>query len=177
MFDLRMLSTEERAEYDQIVYDAIHDGNGEVRPTAEFGSRFRQGLEHAESIGRTWPRWLMDEMVDTGLQRRAKEWLKAQEFVSISNGKSGIITKAARIGVLRRFGASSGYQQVLWSELTVDDLIEVVESASKRRRAEAVNISTARRLLALCRTHHVSTVGEALDLEGASLNEFLGRSA
>lgn len=177
MFDLRMLSTEEREEYDGIVYDATHDANGKAWPTAEFGPRFRDGMERAEAAGRQWPRWLMDDMVDAGLQRRAKEWLKQREFVSIADGESKVITKAAHMGVWRKSGGSAGFQQVLWSDMTIQDLLGLIGAASKRRESEAVNISMAKRLLKLCKSHGVHSVSDALKLEGVELDEFLRRSA
>jgi len=177
MFDLRMLSPEERQSYDEIVYDAIHDESGNVRPTAEFGSRFLAGLEDAEKFGHQWPRWLISDVAEAGLQRRAKEWLKQKDVISIADGESAFVTKAARMGVLRRNGEAVGYQQVFWSDMTVGDLLGVIGSATKRREADGINIITAQRLLDLCGAHGVSTVSEALDLEGASIDEFLGRSA
>lgn len=178
MFEMRYLSAEERTEYDQIFYDATHDG-GVVLPTRDFGERLRIALESALQSGRRWPQWLMDDLVEEGLKRRGKEWLKESEVISIAAGESAFVNKSARIGVERAQDESGdrAYQQVLWSDLTENELRRIIQSASNRRKAEAITVSTATRLLKLCQKHAVTTVSEALALEGVSLDEFLGRAA
>lgn len=177
MFDLRMLSALERQRYDRIVYEATHAEDGTVRPTVEFGARFLAALQDAEKFGDSWPGWLIADVAEAGLQRRAKEWLKQKDVVSVADGESAFVSKSARMGVLRRSEGGAGYQQVLWTDMTVEDLLAVIDAAAKRRKAEGVNIITAKRLVDLCEKHSATTVSEALDLEGIDLDEFLRRSA
>lgn len=179
MFEMRYLSAAERAEYDQMFYDATHDASGVVLPTREFGERLRMVLEGALQSGRSWPQWLLDDLIEAGLKRRGKDWLKESEVISIANGESVFVSKSARIGVERvqEGGGDRAYQQVLWRELTENELRQIIRTASNRRKAEGITISTAKRLLKLCKKHGVDNVSAALALEGVTLDEFLGRAA
>lgn len=175
MFEKRYLSPDERAEYDQIFYDATHDASGNVLPTRAFGERLRHGLEGALQSGRAWPQWVLDDAVESALQRRGKDWLKDSEVITIANGKSAFVNKSARIGVERdqEGGGDRAYQQVLWDDLTEAELLQIIRAANSRRKAEGITISTAKKLLNLCKKHGVVTVAEALKAEGVGLDEFL----
>ncbi|WP_433568092.1 hypothetical protein ACQP1O_42830 (plasmid) [Nocardia sp. CA-151230] len=175
---MRYLTSEERAEYDQIFYDATHDAVGDARPTREFGDRLKAGLDSALAAGRRWPQWLLDDLIETGLKRRGTNWLKQSELVNIADGESVVIKKSARMGVMRPSEEGDrAYQQVLWQDMSNRDLMQIIRAANSRRKADGMNIATARKLLDLCEKHGVDTVTVALKLEGASLEEFLRRSA
>ena len=179
MFEMRYLSSEEREEYDRIFYDATHDDSGAARPTREFGHRLREGLEAALATGRKWPQWLLDELIESGLKRRGTEWLKQSEFVNVADGESVVVKKSARMGIIRPLteDGDRAYQQVLWQDMSTRELLQVIRAANNRRKAEGMNIATAKRLFDLCEKHGVDLVSDALKLEGVELDEFLRRSA
>lgn len=175
MFNLRMLSPEERAEYDALLFDATHDELGEVLPTKEFGPRMRDALAAALAAGREWVQWLMDDDLESAFQRRAKVWLRESETVDVSGGESVIMRKSARMGVRRKIEATgeSLFRQIRWEDLTVEDLWQILKSASARRASEAVTIATARRFLDLCEEQQAQSTRAALKASGQSLDDFL----
>lgn len=116
---------------------------------------------------------LLADAAEQGLQIRAKKWLRESEIVETATGDA-IVKKSARIGVRRKVGDGQiGFQQSLWRDMTVNELLQVIKAAGKRREADAVNISIARKLVDLCIKHDTELVEEALEREGTTLDDFL----
>ena len=59
--DRRMLSAEERAEYDALLYEAGYDTDGQRRPSGEIGDRMHRLLADAVQAGRTWAGYVIDD--------------------------------------------------------------------------------------------------------------------
>jgi len=172
MFNQNWLNPDDRALYEDMLYDAIIMPNGSCRPTAEAGQRLFDALHHIADM-HEWAHQLIAESARQSLGRRAKHWAKQMDFISTPFGQR-MVEKSARIAVKRRNDAGRSVDQlVLCETATSADLIAVINRNSQMADGLAVDTATATKLLKLCRLHQVESVPEALAAQGCSLETFL----
>jgi hypothetical protein len=148
--DRRMLSAEERAEYDTLLYEAGYDEDGQRRPSGEIGERMQRLLVDATQAGRTWAGYVIDDDACRGHLARFKRWDKARHILTV-NHESVIVPRAAVMGVKRRDPETGGvvHQQALFAEMTWAELAGVLESAQGRIASDRITVAICKKLLAL----------------------------
>lgn len=168
----RMMSSEERAEYDDLLYDATHYEDGEKRPSKDRGHRLHDLLVDAEKAERPWATWVREAGEVRGLSGLAGEFLKLQEVIQTPIGER-VVTKSAVMGVKRIAKGHVEDQQVLWEEMTRDDLQHVIQLAAKHATAARDRIAIGRMLLGLLDETGMNSVPLALESIGKTFDEFL----
>lgn len=169
-----ILTAEERAELDSLLYDAGYDADGKPLPSYLIGVRVVASLKGAEQAGRQWAGWILDDLLVSGAQRRWRKWNKSRDVVTVA-GKSYTVTKPAAIGVRRRGAQGETYfQAVLWEDLTRDELEQIIARSAKQIDSESKTIQTAKRLMKLMdRVPEAGTVAEATAAIGTTTEAFL----
>lgn len=169
----KMMSAEERAELDELLFEATHDVSGNQRPTAEFGYELQSLLSDADRAARPWAEWVIDSANLRGFTAICKGFLKQKTFIHTSFGDR-IVTKSAFIGVKRNDTSGDPFdQQVLWEDLSRDDLQHVVRLAAKHATAARDRIAIGRLLLELLDQTGLDSVSAALAMTHKTLDEFL----
>lgn len=170
----RMLSDDERSEYDALFYAATHYKDGKRRKSAEIGREMLRLLRDAEQAERPWANWVMEDALVDGLRSKAIRWCNAKEIVeTIIGGR--VVKKAAAYGIRKR-DAETGrteWTRPIWPDMGRDELIQVISASVVRSAAEAELAATARRLLKLVDETGAETVADALELKEVTLEEFL----
>jgi hypothetical protein len=148
--DRRMLSTEERAEYDALLYEAGYDETGQRRPSGEIGDRMHRLLADAVQAGRTWAGYVIDDDARTGHVSRFKRWDKVRTPMEV-NSQSVIVKRSAVMGVVRRDTETGAayHQQALYVEMTWGELVGVLEGAQGRIASDRITVGICKKLLAL----------------------------
>ncbi|MBB2914905.1 hypothetical protein FHS43_006217 [Streptosporangium becharense] len=170
----RMLSPEERAEYDALLHEAGYDDNGEQRPAHEIKERMHRLLQDAVQAHRTWAGYVLDADVREGHHRRFKGWDRARQVVSTRHG--GRVVKRSAVMSLRRRDPDNGrtyWQGTFYPDMTREDLLDVINGSEVRIGSERITIATARRLVALLDETGAATVAEALEARGVELETYL----
>jgi hypothetical protein len=169
-----ILTPDERAEYDALLYDAGYDADGKPMPSHLIGPRMVNALRSAVNAQRPWAEWVLEDLLVSGALRRWRKWNKQRDVVTVA-GKSYTVTKPAAIGVRRRNDQGETYfQAVLWEDLTRDELEQIIARAAKQIDSESKTIQTAKRLLKLMtRVPEAQTVAEATAAIGTSTEAFL----
>ncbi|MPZ66199.1 MAG: hypothetical protein GEU83_12020 [Pseudonocardiaceae bacterium] len=170
----RMLSSEEREEYDELFYYGTHYRDGKRRKPAEIGPKLLDLLRDAEQARKPWASWTLEDALTDGLRAKGNQWCNTKEIVLAHLGGK-IVRKAAAYGTRARNPKSgkSEWQRPLWEHMSRDDLIQVIEASTVRSAAEDELRAVARRLLALVDETGSGTVPEALEAKGVTLAEFL----
>lgn len=148
--DRKHLSPEEREEYDALLYEAGYDESGDRRPSSEIGDRMHKLLGDAVQAGRIWAGYVVDDDACAGHLTRFKRWDKGRTLMEV-NHQSVIVKRAAVMGVRRR-DAETGviyHQQVIYPEMTWDELVGVMESAQVRIASDRITVGTCTKLLVL----------------------------
>lgn len=173
--DRKMLSAEERAEYDALLYEAGYDETDRRRPSGEIGERMHQLLTDALQAGRVWAGYVIDDDARRGHLARFKRWDKANHVMNVNDG-TVIVPRAAVMGIRRRDVETGAivHQQALFSEMTWDDLIGVLESAQGRIASDRITVGVCKKLLAL-KLRSPESVGpaEACELLGIDMQGYL----
>lgn len=170
----RMLSPEERAEYDALFHEAGYDEYGEQRPAHEIKERVHGLLQDAVRAGRTWAGYVIDDDVREGHLKRFKGWDRTRQVVSTRYGER--VVKRSAVMSLRRRNSETGrtyWQGTLYPDMTREDLLDVINGCEVRIGSERITIATARKLLVLLDETGGSTVRDALDARGLELQEYL----
>lgn len=173
----RMLSDEERAEYDALLYDATHHRDGARRKSAEVGDRFRELLHDAAQSGRQWADWVMDDAMIAGLLKAANRWCKERQVIETPIGER-LVTKPAAYGIRRK--TTDGVMEQLtlgWGEMTEADLDQLIAARTTQILAESDTVTIAKRLKALLVRTGKAPVAEALAALGMDLETFLAQAA
>lgn len=172
-----ILTAEERAEYDELVYAAGYDEYGQRRPSHEIGPMFAVLLADARKAGRRWATWVKDDDQAAGHLARFKRWDRQRAVVETNVG-GAVVSKSAVMAVRRRQSADDGrsyWQGVLWIDMTGDELKQVIAGSSKRVASEKATQQTARRLLGVLHRTGAETVREGLTSLNVTLDQFLSR--
>lgn len=173
--DRRMLSTEERAEYDALLYEAGYDTDGQRRPSGEIGDRMHRLLADAVQAGRTWASYVIDDDARRGHVSRFKRWDKVRTPMEV-NHQSVIVKRAAVMGVLRRdveTGAAY-HQQALYADMTWGELVGVLEGAQGRIASDRITAGICKKLLALkLRAPDSMGPGDACGRLGVDMHSYL----
>lgn len=173
----RMLSDEERAEYDALLYEATHHSDGKRRKTREIGPRLQTLLNDAEQAGRRWAGWVLDDALLTGLQATARKWSSTREVIETIIGER-IVRKPAAYGIRR--ARSDGGQDFLragWGEMTAEDLDQLISSRGAQIAAERDTVTIARKLKKLLTETGKTPVSVALESLGVDLTTYLASAA
>lgn len=169
-----MLSAEERAEYDALVFEAGFDHFGKRRPSHEIGDRFHELLLDAIQAKRTWAQWVMDEDARAGHIRRFKGWDRTRHPVRTRDGEK--VVRLSGVQALRRRDPETEamfWQDTSLEDMTIDDLDSVIEGMSSKMAPLMYNRETARSLRTLVAECGTATVGEALRSVGLTMDEYL----
>jgi len=175
----RSMSTEDRAEYDELMYAAGLDGVGKPLPSHEIGERVRDALNTAaDQSHRQWARLLLDDIERAGALARWKHWYRRREVIEVGEGDAKltvVTTKAAAMAVRKsEADGRSYYQTTFWEDMTRDELAQIITGSSKRVVAEQRSIMVARRLLTLLdRVPAAKTAGEAASALAIDLASYL----
>ena len=175
MSDIRnMLSREERAEYDDLMWNARFHGDGKSRPSHEIAERMHDLLEDAIQAGRQWAQWVMDDDARAGHLRRSKKWDRVRRIILTRHGEK-IVKRSAVMAVRRRNPEiqETGWFDAEWVDMATDELLQIITGARHRLESAKEAIATARRLLRLIDETGAETVGEALKQRGMSIDEYL----
>jgi len=177
--DPRTLPPDDRAEYNALLVEAVYDPAGQNRPTHLMGVELGRLLDDAVQAGRSWAMELRQEALSIGLQRIAKDYLKALQKMKVWT-EDGIQSRSAVFGSPRK-NPSTGrveYVQLFLPTMGPADIRHVMALAARRRHADEALIATGRHLLVLCDRHpEAPTLQDALDAEGTTFNEYLDRMA
>lgn len=170
----RMLSPEERAEYDALLHEAGYDEAGEQRPAHEIKERMHRLLQEAVQAHRTWAGYVLDADVREGHHRRFKGWDRARQVVNTRHGER--VVRRSAVMSLRRRDPDNGrtyWQGTFYADMTRQDLLDVVNGAEVRIGSERITIAMARRLVALLDETGAATVATALETRGVELETYL----
>lgn len=173
--DRKMLSQEEREEYDALLFEAGYDEAGGRRPSGEIGDRMHALLIDAVQAGRPWAGYVIDDDARRGHLARFKRWDKARHILTV-NHESVIVPRAAVMGVKRRDPGTGEmvHQQALFAEMSWVELAGVMESAQGRIASDLITVGTCKKLLALAlRCPGSSGPTEACERLGLDLHAYL----
>lgn len=174
-----MLSIEERAEYDALVFEAGFDQVGRRRPSHEIGDHFHELLLNAIQAKRPWAQWVMDEDARAGHIRRFKAWDRTRHPVHTRDGDR--VVRSSGVQAVRRRDAETEamfWQDVELEDMTPADLDSVIAGMDSKIAPLVFNREIARSLRALVEQTGAATVREALNLRGTSMDDYLlGRAA
>lgn len=171
----RMLSTEERAEYDALVFEAGFSDQGQRRPSHEIADRFHQLLLDAVQAKRPWAQWVLDEDARAGHLRRFKAWDRIRHPVQTRNG--GKVIRLSGIQALRRWDPDAEalfWQDTDYGEMNGQDLDSVIEGMRGKIEPLTHNLNTAQNLRKLVDGEPDGTkVNDALARRGLTIDEYL----
>lgn len=174
-------NAEERAELDDLMFDAGCDEHGKPRPSHEIGPRVVHALRQAaDQAHRRWAGLILDDIAEAGALARWKSWHRRREVVELGEGdekQTVLTTKAAAMSV-RRFNAKTGesfFQATFWEDMTRDELQQVIDRASKQSESELRTAALARTLLALLdKVPEAKTAAEAAAAIGTTVGDWIG---
>lgn len=174
--DIRsILSPEERAEYDALIFEASFDEHGKRRPSYEIADRMHDLLLDAVQAKRPWAQWVLDADARAGHIRRFKRWDRIRNLVNTKDG--GRLVRLSGIQALKRRNPAT--QGTFWEDVELeamsrDDLDAVIAGMRNRIEPLEMNVRLAVRLRKLVEDQNALTVGAALQAIGKTLDEYLG---
>lgn len=177
MFTRKMLSDEERAEYDAMFEAACYDAAGSFRSTREAAPILLGSIKDAIQAHRVWASYLHDSFVMIGYQAAVRRWQNEQKkHKTLIDGK--LVSKKDAIRLTKIVeGGRSAFQTSFIEDATAEDLQELIEATSTRVRSDRATIRDYTRMLDLIESTGESTVRGALKRVGKTLDEFLTESA
>jgi hypothetical protein len=174
-----ILSSEERAEYDVLLYEAGFDEAGKPRPSHEIGQRVLEMLRSAAyQAQRAWAGYVLEDIAEAGALARWRNWSKRREMVIVA-GQSYVTTKASAMGVRKQDeDGRTFYQATFWQDMTREELHQIMDRSTKQAESEKQTIALARKLLALLdRAPEAQTVADASKALGVDLAAYLAEAA
>lgn len=172
----RMLSDQERAEYDDLLYTARFHDDGTSRPTGEIGERMHALLEDATQAQKPWAQWVMDDDARAGHVNRSKRWDRVRRVVSTRAGD--VIVKRSAIQAIKRLDKETGamfWEDAHWADMNADDLSQIINGGEQRIQSAKEVTGIARSLLGLIDSTGQGTVADALESIGVSIDDYLTR--
>lgn len=174
-----MLSNEERAEYDALVFEAGFDESGTRRPSHEIAERFHDLLLDAVQAKRPWAQWVLDEDARAGHLRRFKAWDRIRNPVQTKSG--GKLIRLSRIQALRRRDPETEalfWQDTDYEDMTAGDLDSVIDGMRGKISPLTHNLETALSLRTLVDGQPAGTkVRDVLAARGVTIDEYLTNRA
>lgn len=173
--DIRsILSNEERAKYDTLIFEASFDSTGRRRPSYEIGDRIHAMLLDAVQAQEPWAQWVLDADARAGHIRRFKRWDRIRNLVRTKDG--GQVVRLSGIQAVKRRDPVT--QTMFWADTELEamsraDLDAVIGGMRNRIEPLEKNIRLAKKLHGLCVEQNAVTVGAALKSLGKTLDEFL----
>lgn len=173
--DIRsILSHEERAKYDALIFEASFDQEGRRRPSYEIADRMHAMLLDAVQAQEPWAQWVLEADARAGHIRRFKRWDRIRNLVRTKDG--GRVVRLSGIQAVKRRDPVT--QTMFWADteleaMSREDLDGVIAGMRGRIEPLEMNIRLAQKLHQLCVDQNAPTVGSALKSVGKSLNEFL----
>lgn len=171
-----IMSPEERAEYDLLMYDAGYDADGKPRPSHEIAERVIRMLREAvDQTHKPWAELILADILTVGARTQWRAWNREREVVTIS-GKTYTADKPAVMGIRKKDEETrrTYYQQTFWADMTREELAQIIDGSSKRIASERVTIAAARRLLRLLdQVPEARTPQEAADALDVELSNLL----
>lgn len=162
-----ILSAEER----EAARAAMAEAWANTTATATAVDRLRSILADAQQAQEKWPALLIDEAIDRGLAIALKRHRTATR--PKAEGRRGRINGVVGVNVVTSTGGEE-WQQLPLDDLTRGHLDAQLAVRSKQRDASTKALAALRRLIVLLERHpSANTVGEALTLEGVSLDDWL----
>ena len=163
---MRSMNQDDRAEFDDLMFEAGLDDAGKPLPSHEIGERVRDALHKAaDQAHRGWARALLDDLERDACLKRWKAWHRRREVIEVGEGdakQTVVTTKAAAMSVRRSSEEGTYFQATFWRDMTRDELGQIIAGSSKRIASERRSIMVARRLLNLLdRVPEANTAGEA----------------
>lgn len=174
----RMMTADERAEYDALVERACFDPLGKPYKTGEAADRLRLALDDAEQAHRPWAEWVRADALFAGLSSLATK-ARAQKRITTNDGASG---KAPRQGInsLRRITPSGvvEWQPKLIDDMSRDEVAELLDLSVRRQKGNRTTVRTHKAILKLMDRHPgAATVRDALAAEGMTMDDYLASAA
>lgn len=169
-----MLSPEEREEFDQLMYEASHDEDGNMLRSPEIGARVKTMLEDAAQAGRRWAGWFLDDYAEAGCLSACKQWNKRQNEIQVFHGDK-LVTKSAMRSI-QRADTMTGeryWQPSLYAEMTVTELRRALDQSQSLIMGEQINADVLLRLIKACEDAECETVAGAMERIGTTLDAFL----
>lgn len=156
-----MLSPNERDE----LHDMLADAWKQSSRAPMVADSLKTMLDDAEQAGRTWAKHVLEDALDAGLQKMAKDWRKRN---STADTKKGPVSLTA--GVMK----SGHYEQLELIQCDRDQLVAKLEERQKQLNSSSRNAALLRRLLTIYDQHpKAPTLGAAMKLAGVSIDEVL----
>lgn len=174
----RLLSKEERAEYDSLFFSAKFYDDGTARPSHEIGDRMHELLLDAIQAGRLWAQWVMDDNARSGHIKALKAWDRQRQPVSTKVGDQ--IVKRSSVQAVKRLDQETKamfWEDTKWVDMSPDDLAQIINGSEQRIQSSKEVAGIARSLLALVNSTGAKTVAEALQAKGVSIDDYLTGSA
>lgn len=170
-----MLSAEERAEYDALVFEAGFYEDGTRRPSHEIADRFHDLLLDAVQAKRPWAQWVLDEDARAGHLRRFKGWDRIRHPVQTRKG--GRVIRLSGVQALRRRDPETEalfWQDTELGDMDSDDLDSVIEGMRGKIEPLTYNLETAKSLRELLDGQPKGTrVKTVLAGRGLTINQYL----
>lgn len=174
------MGEDERAEIIASVESAYRADNGTIRSHRAALVEFDQILDDAEQARRPWVHDLRDQWMRDGMRSFLQSQWKAHagSYVVLDQrgrAHSRDVVRGAKV-VDESTGRveQSSIQLEMWSR---DDLLNAISHAGRQIEENRLNLGQYRRLLDLLEQTATNTVGEALELRGLSLEDFLNEDA
>lgn len=161
-------------DHDDEIRDALMEALDGGRAGKAANIRMLSILARATREGRTWPEAYTEQAIWDYTQRRCKQLDKDKHRVWIDY-QGNTHHKATVVGRRSKPGEPGSFQQELITGLTWEQLEDWHKAQRVQALAITVNVHMAEKLLLLQAKHpHTTTVQEALDLEGMTLDQYLG---
>lgn len=169
-----ILTPEERAEYDALLYESGYDDQGNKRPSAEIGPWMHALLENAERAGRSWAGWVIADDVEVGHLSRFKRWDRVRQVVNTRHGDQVVLRSAVMAVQCQNAETGKRYwQDTFWRDMGRAELMDVLLASRVRSESEEITQATAARLLRLLDETGCALVSEALASIGMTIDEYL----
>lgn len=170
-----MLSAEERAEYDALVFEAGFYEDGRRRPSHEIAERFHELLLDAVQAKRPWAHWVLEEDARAGHLRRFKAWDRIRHPVQTK--RDGVVIRLSGIQALRRRDPDTEamfWQDTDYHEMDAKDLDSVIDGMRGKIEPLTSNLNTAISLRHLLDDQPEGTkVGPVLLGRGLTIDQYL----
>lgn len=173
------LEPEQREEYEIIMHAACFDPvTNKPYPTKELGWRVAAELDRADSMGKEWAAWFIEEDREVGHVKRAKRFRDQKYVVQVPDGER-MATRAQIYSIPKVSGAGHiYYQPTLLQDMTHEELDALIAMDRQQLASARLNLRVHLRLKELMAEHpDAATVRDALAAIGTDIHKFLGSDA
>lgn len=164
-----LLTPDERPEWEALVRSVLGGDMTATDITAKT-HRLLDALADAEQAQRQWVGRVREQAEFHGLRDMLKTFVRDNSTTSYRGHDGSVAAISTRVGIER----DGCHQQVLFTELTRDELARHVDMLVRQRKGINDRLTVERRLLRLMADHPTAkTVGEALAMAGTTLDALL----